>query len=63
VEKCFYGFHDPKLNGTDAILVIINRFSKFAKMVPTKMIVTTFGMVKMFFDMWVKTSRDALIYS
>jgi hypothetical protein len=44
-------FHDPKWNGTDAILVIINRFSKFAKMVPTKMIVTTFDMVKMFFDM------------
>jgi hypothetical protein len=54
VEKCFHGFHDPKTNGTDAILVIINQFSKFAKMVPTKMIVTTFDMVKMFFDMWVK---------
>ncbi len=38
----------------DAILVVIDQFSKLAKMAPIKTIVTTFNLVKMFFNMWVK---------
>ncbi len=38
------------LNGIDAILVVIDRFSKLAKLPPTKMINST----KVFFDMWFK---------
>lgn len=41
-----------KWNGVDAILVIVIRFSKLAKMVPTKTI-TTFDSTKLFFDIWV----------
>jgi hypothetical protein len=37
----------------DAILVVINQFSKMVKMAPTKMIATTFNLAKLFFDMWV----------
>ncbi len=43
-----------KCNGMDAIFLVVDQFSKLAKMVPTKMIVTTFDLVKLFFDMWVK---------
>jgi len=32
----------PKWNGMDAILVVVNWFSKLAKMVPTKTIAATF---------------------
>jgi hypothetical protein len=38
----------------DAILVVVNQFSKLAKMAPTKTIATTFDLAKLFFDMWVK---------
>ncbi len=44
----------PKWNGMDAILVVVNQFCKLAKMAPTKTITTTFDLVKLFFDMWVK---------
>jgi hypothetical protein len=43
----------PKWNGMDAILVVIDQFCKLAKMVPTKIVVTTFDLAKLFFDMWV----------
>jgi len=42
------------LNGMDAILVVVDRFSKLAKMAPIKTIATTFDLVKLFFDMWVR---------
>jgi hypothetical protein len=32
----------PKWNGMDTILVVVNQFSKLAKIVPTIMIATTF---------------------
>jgi hypothetical protein len=44
----------PKWNGMDAILVVVNWFSKLAKMVPTKTTATTFDLKKLFFDMWVR---------
>jgi hypothetical protein len=37
----------------DAILIVVNQFSKLAKMAPTKTIMT-FDSTKLFFDMWVK---------
>lgn len=42
------------LNGMDAILVVIDRFSKLAKLALTKMIATTFDSTKVFFDTWFK---------
>jgi hypothetical protein len=47
----------PEWNGMDAILVVIDQFSKLAKMVSTKTIVTAFDSVKLLFDMWVKYDR------
>jgi hypothetical protein len=38
----------------DAILVVVNRLSKLEKLAPTKMIMTTFNLAKLFFDMWVR---------
>ncbi len=43
----------PEWNGMDAILVVVNRFSKLAKMAPTKTIIT-FNLAKLFFNMWVR---------
>ncbi len=37
----------------DAILVVVGWFLKLAKMVLTKIIVTTFDMEKIVIDMWV----------
>jgi hypothetical protein len=37
----------------DAILLVVNQFLKFAKMVSTKMTMTTFEMT-IFFNMWVR---------
>jgi hypothetical protein len=38
----------PQWNGMDAILVLVNWFFKLAKMVPTKMTMTTIDMTKKF---------------
>jgi hypothetical protein len=46
--------HLLKWNGMDAIPVVIDQFSKLAKMAPTKMIATTFDSTKLLFDMWVR---------
>ncbi len=43
-----------KWNEMDAILVVVNQFSKLAKMVPRKTIATTFDSTKLFFDMWIR---------
>jgi hypothetical protein len=43
----------PKWNGMDTIFTIVDQFSKLAKIVPIKMIMTTFDSTKLFFDMWV----------
>jgi hypothetical protein len=43
-----------KWNRMDAILVVVNQFSKLAKMAPTKTIVITFNSTKLLFDMWVR---------
>ncbi len=42
------------LNGMNAILMVIDQFSKLAKLAPTKMITTTFDSTKLLFDMWFK---------
>jgi hypothetical protein len=44
----------PEWNGMDIILIIIDRFSKLAKIVPTKTIITTFDSAKLFFNIWDK---------
>ncbi len=44
----------PKWNGMDAILVVVNQFSKLPKMVPIKTIIITCDLVKLFFDMWIR---------
>jgi hypothetical protein len=44
----------PKWNGMNAILPVVDKLSKLAKMTPTKMITTTFDLAKLFFNMWVK---------
>jgi hypothetical protein len=41
----------------DAILVLVDQFSKLVKMAPTKMIMTFFDFVKLFLDMWIKHHR------
>jgi hypothetical protein len=41
-------------NGMDIILVVFDQFSKLAKMVPIKMVATTFNLTKFLFDIWVK---------
>jgi hypothetical protein len=47
----------------DTILVVVDQFSKLAKMVATRMTITTFDITtKMFFDVWVETSQDVVIY-
>jgi hypothetical protein len=38
----------------DAILVVVDQFSKLAKITLTKTITTTFDWTKLFFNMWVK---------
>jgi hypothetical protein len=38
-------------NGVDVIFMVVDRFSKLAKMAPTKTITTTFNLAKLFFDM------------
>lgn len=40
------------LNGMDVILMVVDRFSKLAKMAQTKTIATTFDSAKLFFDTW-----------
>ncbi len=47
-------FKPNYLNGTDAILMIFDQFSKLETMVPIKMIMTSFDLAKLFFDMWVR---------
>jgi hypothetical protein len=44
----------PKWNEMDAILVVVAQLSKLAKMAPTKTIMTTFDLAKLFFDMCMK---------
>jgi len=44
----------PKWNITNTILVVVNQFCKLAKMAPTKAITTTFDLIKLYFDMWVR---------
>jgi hypothetical protein len=54
--NCFHRFHDPTTQvewDMDTILMVVDWLSKLAKMVPTKTIVTTFDLSKLFFDMWV----------
>ncbi len=41
-------------NGMDTILIEVKRFSKLAKIIPTKTIATTFDLAKLFFGIWVK---------
>ncbi len=43
----------PKWNGMDAILMVVNQFSKLPKMAPT-MIVIILDLVKLFFYMWIR---------
>jgi hypothetical protein len=43
-----------KWNGMDAIFMIVDLFSKLAKVDPSKIIITTFDLMKLLFDMWVK---------
>lgn len=53
--ESLHGFHKTLLewNKMDTILMVVNRLSKLAKMVPTKTI-ATFDSTKNFFDMWAK---------
>jgi hypothetical protein len=44
----------PKWKGMDTILMVVDWFSKLAKMAPTKMILMIFNLTKLFFNMWVK---------
>jgi hypothetical protein len=44
-------------NGMDVILVVVNQFSKLAKIVPTNMIIMNFNSMKLLFDMWVRHHR------
>ncbi len=53
-ENISMDFKPNYLNGTDAILMIFNQFSKLETMVPIKMIMTSFDSTKLFFDMWVR---------
>jgi len=55
--------------GMDTILMVVDWFSKLAKMAPTKTIVMVFYSTKLFFHMWVKhhgmpqfiiSNRDAM---
>ncbi len=46
-----------KWNGMDAILMIVDQFSKLAKAAWSKIIITTFNLMKLLFDMWVKHHR------
>jgi hypothetical protein len=46
-----------KWNGMHAILMIVDKFSKLAKVAPSKIIITTFDLVELLFDMWVKHHR------
>jgi len=59
----------PKWNGMDAILMVVNQFSKLPKMAPST-IVIILDLVKLFFDMWIRhhgmsqfiiSDRDALV--
>jgi len=43
-----------KWNGMDAILMVVDQFSKLAKVVPTQIIITTFNLAKLLFIIWVK---------
>jgi hypothetical protein len=52
-----------KWNGMDVIPMVVNRFSKLAKMALIKTIKTTFDSIKLFFDMWGQASWDAKIYN
>jgi hypothetical protein len=38
----------------DAILMVVDQFSKLAKMAPTQIIITTFNLAKLLFVIWVK---------
>jgi hypothetical protein len=44
----------PKWNGMDTIFVVVDQFSKLAKMVSINTIAKTFDSAKLFFDMWVR---------
>lgn len=44
----------PKWNRMDVTFVVVDQFSKMAKMAPTKMVTTTVDSAKLFFDMWVR---------
>jgi hypothetical protein len=43
----------PKWKGMDTILMVVDWFSKLAKMAPTKIIVMIFNSAKLFFDVWI----------
>jgi hypothetical protein len=53
--ESLHGFHKTLLewNRMDTILMVVDRFSKLAKMAPTKTI-ATFDSTKKFFDMWAR---------
>jgi hypothetical protein len=44
----------PKWKGMDTNFMVVNWFSKLAKMAPIKTIVMIFDSAKLFFDMWIK---------
>jgi hypothetical protein len=48
-------------NGMDAILVVVDQFSKLAKMALTNTVATSFDWIKLFFNMWVKHHEMPLI--
>jgi hypothetical protein len=39
---------------TNAIFMVVDKFSKLAKFAPTQINTTTAGITKLFFDMWVQ---------
>jgi len=43
----------PEWKRTDAIFVVVDRFSKLVKFAPTQTNAMVVGMAKLFFDMWV----------
>ncbi len=51
----------PKWNGMDAILMVVDQLSKLAKMVPTKIIITT-STYEIFVRYMGQASQDAIIY-
>jgi hypothetical protein len=43
----------PEWEGTDAIFVVVDKFSKLAKFTPTQTNTTVTRMAKLFFNMWI----------